>query len=108
MTLQKNASSSGGILSFSMEGYDNYLAEPQRQKISSVYNTLSRYFKNVLLIPGQNIYFLASQSPLNTDIPDSLNSKGVSTSYISSYYYGNVTDDRINQFEGSFRQVITY
>jgi len=90
---------SGGILSFSMEGYDNYLAEPQRQKISSVYNTLSRHFKNVLLLPGQNIYFLASQSSLNTDIPDSLNRKGISTSYVSSYYHGNVTDDRINQLK---------
>ncbi len=91
--------SSGGILSFSMEGYDNYLAEPQRQKISSVYNTLSRHFKNILLLPGQNIYFLASQSSLKTDIPDSLNRKGISTSYVSSYYYGNLTDDRINQLK---------
>lgn len=91
--------SSTGILSFSMEGYDNYLAEPQRQKISSVYNTLSRHFKNVLLLPGQNIYFIASQSSLKTDIPDSLNRKGISTSYVSSYYYGNVTDDRINQLK---------
>ncbi len=91
--------SSGGILSFSIEGYDNYLAEPQRQKISSVYNTLSRHFKNVLLLPGQNIYFLASQSSLKTDIPDSLNRKGISTSYVNSYYYGNVTDERINQLK---------
>ncbi|MFO7665850.1 MAG: hypothetical protein R6V76_04470 [Desulfobacterales bacterium] len=97
--IAKKRLSSGGILSFSMEGYDNYLAEPQRQKISSVYNTLSRYFKNVLLLPGQNIYFLASQFPLNTDIPDSLKSKNVSTSYISSYYYGNITDERINQLK---------
>jgi len=91
--------SSTGILSFSMDGYDNYLAEPQRQKVSSVYNTLSRHFKNVLLLPGQNIYFLASQSSLITDIPDSLNRKGISTSYVSSYYYGNLTDDRINQLK---------
>ena len=91
--------SPAGILSFSMEGYDNYLAEPQRQKISSVYNTLSQHFRNVLLLPGQNIYFLASQASLTTDIPDSLNRKNISTSYISSYYYGNVTDDRINQLK---------
>lgn len=88
-----------GILSFSMEGYDNYLAEPQRQKISSVHNTLSRHFKNVLLLPGQNIYLLASDSSLTTDIPDALNRKDISTGYVSSYYYGNVTDDRINQLK---------
>ena len=38
--IAKKNLASGGILSFSMEGFDNYLAEPQRQKLSSVYNTL--------------------------------------------------------------------
>jgi spermidine synthase len=91
--------SPGGILSFSMEGYDNYLAEPQRQKISSVHNTLSRHFKNILLLPGQDIHFLASESSLTTDIPLALENKRISTSYISSYYYGNLTEDRINQLK---------
>jgi spermidine synthase len=91
--------SPAGVLSFSMEGYDNYIAEPQRQKISSVHNTLSRHFKNVILLPGQNIFFLASQSALTTDIPLALSNKGISTAYISSYYYGNLTEDRINQLK---------
>ena len=67
--IAKKRLSSGGILSFSMEGYDNYLAEPQRQKVSSVYNTLSKHFKNILLLPGQKIYFLASELPISSDIP---------------------------------------
>jgi predicted membrane-bound spermidine synthase len=41
-----------GVLSFSMQGFDNYLAEPQRQKLSSLYNSAAVYFKNVLLLPG--------------------------------------------------------
>lgn len=88
-----------GILSFSIQGYDNYLAEPQRQKISSVYNTLSKHFKKILLLPGPEIYFLASQFPLNTDIPDLLDKKGIKTDYISSFYYGNLTKDRIRHLK---------
>ncbi|MFH2045643.1 MAG: hypothetical protein ABIK92_10905 [Pseudomonadota bacterium] len=88
-----------GILSFSMEGYDNYLAEPQRQKISSVYNTLSRHFKKILLLPGPEIYFLASQVPVNADIPDLLDKKGIKTDYVSNFFYGNLTEDRIRHLK---------
>jgi len=68
-----------GVLSFSMEGFDTYLAEPQRQKLSSLYNTAGTYFKNVLLLPGQKVFFLCSDSKLNTDIPTVLEQKGIST-----------------------------
>jgi len=80
-----------------MEGYDNYLAEPQRRKISSVYNTLSKHFQHILLLPGQKIYFLASGLPIGSDIPGFLEKKGIKTDYISSYYYGNLTEERIDR-----------
>jgi spermidine synthase len=84
-----------GVLSFAMEGFDNYLAEPQRQKLSSLYNTVSDYFSHVLLLPGEKIFFLCSSEPVNTDIPKLLDRKGISTRYIRGYYYGNVTAERI-------------
>jgi spermidine synthase len=86
-----------GILSFSMQGFDNYLAEPQRLKISSLYNTVSRYFKHVLLLPGQKIFFLCSDEPLEVDIPARLASKGIATNYVAGFYYGNLTPERINR-----------
>ena len=86
-----------GVLSFAMKGFDNYLAEPQRQKLSSVYNTVSDYFDHVMLLPGQKIFFLCSSRPINTDIPRLLDQKGISTRYIKGYYYGNVTAERINR-----------
>lgn len=85
-----------GILSFSMEGFENYLAEPQRQKLSSLFNTVSPYFQNILLIPGQKVFFLCSDDPLSTDIPTSLDHKGISTTYIKGFFYGNVTDERVD------------
>lgn len=86
-----------GVLSFSMEGFDNYLAEPQRQKLSSLYNTVKDYFKHVLLLPGEKIFFLCSSQPLNTDIPALLDRKNIPTSYIKGYYYGNLTQERIER-----------
>ncbi len=86
-----------GVLSFAMKGFENYLAEPQRQKISSLYNTVNDYFKHVLLLPGQKIFFLCSSQPLNTDIPALLARKNIPTRYIKGYYYGNLTHERIER-----------
>ncbi|MCJ7774555.1 MAG: hypothetical protein MUP22_15630 [Desulfobacterales bacterium] len=85
-----------GILSFSMEGFDNYLAEPQREKLSSLFNTVSPFFSNVLLIPGQRVFFLCADIPLATDIPASLDHKNISTTYIKGFFYGNITQQRID------------
>ena len=95
--LAKNHLTSGGILSFSIPGYDNYVSEPLRQKISSLYNTVSDYFSYVTLLPGNNIVFLCANRPIHTDIPRELLKKGISTLYISRYYYGNLTSERIRE-----------
>ena len=84
-----------GVLAFSMQGYENYLAEPQRQKLSSLFNTVKEYFKNVILLPGQKVFFLCSNGPLSTDIPAILERRGIATSFISGFYYGNLTQERI-------------
>jgi len=86
-----------GVLSFAMKGYDNYLAEPQRRKLSSVYNTVTDYFDHVLLLPGQKIFFLCSSQPLRADIPELLVKKDIHTRYIRGYYYGNLTPERIQR-----------
>ncbi len=86
-----------GVLSFAMKGYDNYLAEPQRRKLSSLYNTVTDYFDHVLLLPGQKIFFLCSSQPLNIDIPALLVKKGIHTRYIRGYFYGNLTRERIER-----------
>jgi len=87
----------GGILSFSVQGYDNYLAEPQRQKISSLYNTAKDYFGHVRMLPGQKIYFLCGTRPLSNEIPHRLRQKKIATRYISRYFDGNLTGERIRQ-----------
>jgi len=85
-----------GVLSFSMQGFDNYLAESQRQKLSSLYNTVRVHFKNVILLPGQNVIFLCSNHRMKMDIPGVLEQKKIPTTYISGYFYGNLTPERID------------
>ena len=87
----------GGVLSFSMEGFDNYLAEPQRQKLSSLYSTAATVFKEILLLPGQRIFFLCSSNAADTDIPTLLARAKIETAYIKGYYHGNLTAERITR-----------
>jgi spermidine synthase len=84
-----------GILSFSLKANPNYLSEERARKLSSIYNTVKVHFRNVLLIPGEEIYFLASDEGLSADIPLKLRKKSIITTYIDGFYYGNVTKERI-------------
>ena len=93
--LAKKHLTENGILSFSMQGYDNFVAEPQRQKISSLYNTVAAYFKNVLLLPGQKVYFLCRDQRITPEIPALLDAKNIATDYISGFFDGNVSAARI-------------
>lgn len=93
--LAKRRLAPGGVLSFRASGFDNYLGEPQRQKISCLYNTASVHFKHILMLPGQSIIFLCRDQSLNADIPALLEQKKIDTQYIRDYYYGDLTDMRI-------------
>jgi spermidine synthase len=93
--MAKKRLSTGGVLGFSMRGYDNYLAEPQRQKLSSLFNTVKAHFKNIVLLPGQKVFFLCSDGPLTVDIPAALERRHIVTAYISGFFYGNLTPQRI-------------
>ncbi|MBW2002874.1 MAG: hypothetical protein JRI30_10235, partial [Deltaproteobacteria bacterium] len=87
-----------GILSFSLIANPNYLSDVRIKKLSSIFNTLKKYFHTVLLIPGEEIYFLASDKTLSANIPLKLRKKSITTSYIDGFYYGNVTKERIAFF----------
>lgn len=85
-----------GVFSFYIQGFDNYLTEPGRQKISSIYNTLSLSFKDILILPGDPLFFIAKDKGIKKDIPGALEKKGIETDYLASCFYGNVTDLRMD------------
>ncbi len=92
-----------GVFGFSLEGFDNYLTEAQKEKLSVLHSTLSETFKNVLFIPGRSIYILCSDGPLETDIPQLLSKKGILTAYIDGYYEGDVTKQRIDYLNSQIK-----
>jgi len=96
LALAKRHLGLNGVLSFAVKGFENYLAEPQIRKISALYNTASKHFKHVVLLPGSKTFFVCSDAPLVTDIPARLTALGIATDYIGSYYYGNVSEERIS------------
>ncbi|MHB8836538.1 MAG: spermine/spermidine synthase domain-containing protein [Candidatus Methylomirabilia bacterium] len=98
--LAKSRLNPGGILSFSMAGFDSYLAEPQRRKLSILRATVARHFRDVLLLPGQSTVFLCRDQPLDPDIPARLRTKGIAADFIGAYYEGDVTPERIEQLNG--------
>ena len=97
--LAKSRLAPGGILSFSAAGFDSYLAEPQRLKLSMLRATAARQFANVLLLPGQRTVFLCRDLPLDPDIPARLRALGIAADFIGAYYDGDVTPERIVQLQ---------
>lgn len=89
-----------GVLAFAMEGFDAYVSEVDRQKLSSVHNTAARAFSHVALLPGGKTFFLCSNAPIDLDIPRRLAQKGISTTYISGYFHGTVTPQRVALLSG--------
>ena len=88
--LQKN-----GVLALNMDYSPNYLSQIQKEKLSILYHTLKKHFNHVLVLPGEQACFLASDRSLSTEIPGKLQSKKIHTDYISGYFDGNITPERI-------------
>jgi hypothetical protein len=58
-------------------------------------NTVQRHFKHVQLFPGQRVYFLCRQTPLDLDITALLARQGIATRYVGPYFHGNLTSERL-------------
>lgn len=69
----------GGVLSFSLGQYENYMSPQLARRLDVQYRTLAQVFRNVLIIPGARVCFLASDEPLSLEIPERLEAKGIRT-----------------------------
>jgi spermidine synthase len=100
-SLAKGVLNTDGVLSFGMEYSENYVSKIRRQKLSSLYNTVTRHFENVEIIPGGRAYFICSDGRLSFDIPALLKEKNISTTFIEGFYQGNATKERIERIRTS-------
>jgi spermidine synthase len=74
-----------GVLSFSLVGSENYLEEMGLAVNRSVYSALTRAFEHVVVFPGLTHHYLASDSPLTTEVADVLSKRGIATRRLVDY-----------------------
>ncbi len=84
--LVKTHLKSGGILSLSLPTGYNYSNESARQLNSVLFNTMKQVFSHVMILQGQQNFFLASDSSLSANIPDLIEAKHIETTYVNRYY----------------------
>jgi spermidine synthase len=91
----------GGILALGLPAAENYWSPELARRNGSIYHTLRAVFPNVLALPGDTTYFLASADPLEAD-PDlwgrRLAERGIPTRWVTASYIRYLfTTDRFAQ-----------
>jgi spermidine synthase len=76
----------GGVVAFAVGRYENYVSRELGGVLSCARGTAGGSFRNVVLIPGGRVYFLASDGPLHTDIAARLEQLGLKTKLVNRNY----------------------
>jgi spermidine synthase len=85
-----------GVVGFSLGRYENYVSHELAQMLSSACLSVKHSFRNVLVIPGGRVYFLASDGPLYPDIATRIEQRQVKTKLVNRHYLdGMLTPDRM-------------
>ncbi len=86
----------GGVLSFSLGSYENYLSPEVARMIGVAHATLRAAFGEVLILPGGRVFFLASDGPLTADVARGMEQAGVKAGLVTrGYLRGMLTPDRM-------------
>lgn len=85
----------GGVISFSLTSSPNYLGEELAAYLRSIYSSVKLVLPEVLVVPGDNMLFVASDTSENLtyDVPvlmDRMKKLGVNADYMREYYLFDV------------------
>jgi len=90
------------VVSFSTSSSENYQSPELKRLNSALFWTVQEVFANVIIIPGDRNFFIASDLELDYNVPKLLTDKRIETAYVNEYYMvGKLTEDRITQIEKS-------
>ncbi len=84
--LLKEKLSPGAVLSFGISSPVNYMNEEAVDFFSTICATLKQVFQNVIVIPGEKNYFLASDALLTFNIARAVQEKGIENRYVNQFY----------------------
>lgn len=88
----------GGVLAFSLGEYGNYISPGLGRVLACARTTLSSCFRNVKLLPGERVFFLASDGPLFDDIASRLEAAGIENRLLKRHYLETqLAPDRVNE-----------
>jgi spermidine synthase len=96
----KRVLTDGGVLSFSLGHYENYVSKELAKLIAVAHRTVGSVFRNVTIVPGGRIFFLASDGEVTRDIAARIEAAGIQTHLVNRHYLrGTLTPDRIADVE---------
>jgi spermidine synthase len=85
-----------GVVSLSLGHYENYLSKELARLVGGAHKTIKQVFRNVLIIPGGRVFFLASDGPLYDDIAGRIEQTTVPTKWVNRpYLAATLTPDRL-------------
>ena len=91
--------SDAGVLSINLPSTGNYASEEANIVNSLIFNTLKQVFRNVILIPGEKNFYVASNNVVGFDITGKIEEKGIENRYVNRYYLDDsLLKDRSNFF----------
>ncbi|MFA7005289.1 MAG: fused MFS/spermidine synthase, partial [Verrucomicrobiia bacterium] len=82
----KRVLTDGGVLSFGLGRYADYVSPELARLLTSARRTLDTAFKNALVIPGGRVFFLASDGPLHEDIAARIEAARIPTRLVNRHY----------------------
>ena len=101
----KRVMADGGVLSFALGRYENYVSPELAQLLASAHRSLKQSFANILVLPGGRVFFLASDGPLHGDIAARVEAQGVPTKLVNRHYLdAMLTADRMADIQRAVSQ----
>jgi spermidine synthase len=85
-----------GVVGFALGQYENYVSPELARMLSSAFLAAKHSYRNVLVIPGGRVFFLASDGPLYPDIAARVEGRHIKTRLVNRHYLdGMLTADRM-------------
>ena len=86
----------GGVLSFALGRYENYVSPELARLLASAHGSLKQLFAHVLMLPGGRVFFIASNGPLHEEVAARIEQCGVATKLVNRHYLdAMLTADRL-------------
>jgi spermidine synthase len=101
----KSKMNDGGIFMCSPGQGQDYFNKESVQLYSSIFNSMSNVFRNVMPIVGHKLYFIASDSELSTSVCSLAGEKNIRNIYVGPDY---LADDLIASRTNNFLKIIDH